>query len=212
VVARDHHGHAGLGVIRRRNGTLTIGATVRQAALERSRLVAEHWPLLRQAVEHVGHAATRSRGTVGGSVAHADPRAELPAAFVALDARFVTNVRTIAATEFFTGPLTTVLAPDELLVAIDVPALPDGATTAFAEFARTHGDFAEAGVAVVIARNHARVALLGGARAPQAEAALTAGATASEAAARAAGGIEDDHGRALVAHLTRRALNEAGRR
>ena len=69
---------AGLGVIRRSGGTLRIGATVRQAALERSALVARHWPLLAQAARHVGHAATRSRGTVGGSVAHADPAAELP--------------------------------------------------------------------------------------------------------------------------------------
>ena len=80
---------AGLGVIRRRGGTLVLGATVRQAALERSSLIARHWPLLVQAVRHVGHVATRSRGTVGGSVAHADPAAQLPAALAALDARYV---------------------------------------------------------------------------------------------------------------------------
>ena len=71
----------------------SIGATVRQAAVERSRLVAEHWPLLAQAVRHVGHAATRSRGTVGGSVVHADPRAQLPAALAALDAALVVRAR-----------------------------------------------------------------------------------------------------------------------
>jgi CO/xanthine dehydrogenase FAD-binding subunit len=208
----DVNGIDGLGVIRRVDGTLTIGATVRQAALERSRLVADHWPLLRQAVRHVGHAATRSRGTVGGSVAHADPNAELPAAFVALDARFVTNARAIAAADFFTGPLMTVLEPDELLTAIHLPPLPDHATTAFAEFARTHGDFAEAGVAIVLAPGHARVALLGGTRATAAEDALNNGAGAAEVAARAAETVEHDHRRALVAHLTRQALSQAGRR
>ena len=75
-------------MLRRSAGTLRIGATVRQAALERSPLVAHHWPLLAQAVRHVGHAAVRARGTVGGSVAHGDPAAELPLALIALDAHF----------------------------------------------------------------------------------------------------------------------------
>jgi CO/xanthine dehydrogenase FAD-binding subunit len=208
---------AGLGVIRRSGGTLRIGATVRQAALERSALVARHWPLLAQAARHVGHPATRSRGTVGGSVAHADPAAELPVALTALAARYVVRgprgTRTV--TEFFEGPLTTALAPGELLVSIDVPALPPGARTAFAEIARTHGDFAQAGAAVVLADGQAAVALLGTGshpiRAAAAEVALREGASAREAAALAATEVEGGHRRALVAEVTRRALVEAGR-
>jgi len=183
---------AGLGVIRRRDGVLHLGATVRQAALERSSLVAERWPLLAEAVRHVGHPATRSRGTVGGSVVHADPRAQLPAALAALDARLV-----------YEGPL---------LVSIDVPPLPARARTAYAEHARTRGVFADAGAAVVLAPGHAAIALLGTGRATRAEAALRAGASASEAAALAAEEVEGDHRRALVADVTRRALERAGRR
>jgi CO/xanthine dehydrogenase FAD-binding subunit len=184
--------HAGLGVLRRRDGVLEIGATVRQAALERSRLVAEHWPLLAQAVAHVGHVATRSRGTVGGSVVHGDPRAQLPAALAALDARSIRR-----------GPL---------LVSIEVPPLPAGARTAYAEFARTSGVFPSAGAAVVLAPGDARVALLGMGRLESVEAALRGGASAREAAALAAEAVEGDHHRALVADVTRRALETAGRR
>jgi CO/xanthine dehydrogenase FAD-binding subunit len=175
---------AELGVIRRTDGVLKIGAMVRQAALERSLLVNRHWPLLAQAVRHVGHAATRSRGTVGGSVAHADPKAELPIAFAALDATFVTTTRRLTAEEFTLGPLTTALEADELLLAIEVPPLPAGARTAFLEHARTHGDFADAAVAVVVAPGHTKVATL-----------------------PAAG---DAHQQALVAELTRRALEQVG--
>jgi CO/xanthine dehydrogenase FAD-binding subunit len=205
----------GLGLLRRRDGILRIGATVRQAALERSVLVARHWPLLVQAVRYVGHAAVRARGTVGGSVAHADPAAELPVALTALDAHIVTNARTLSTNEFFVGPLTTALVPDELLVAIEVPPLPPQARTAFAEHARTHGDFAQAGAAVVLAPGHAAVAVLGTGehpvRAAAAEQALREGAPAREAAALAAAELSDPHRRALVAELTRRALTQAGR-
>ena len=196
-----------LGVIRRTDGVLRIGATVRQAALERSRLVAEGWPLLAQAVRFVGHSATRSRGTVGGSLAHADPKAELPVALAALDATFVTTRRRLSAEEFFTGPLTTVLEPHELLVGVEVP--PQRGRGTFAEFARTHGDFADAAVAVVVGRGHAAVATLGPIRASRAERALIKHATAREAAELVAQG--EGHQRALVVELTRRALIEAGR-
>jgi CO/xanthine dehydrogenase FAD-binding subunit len=145
--------------------TLRIGAMTRHAALEHSAVVGERWPLLVQAVRHVGHPPIRSRGTVGGSVAHADPKAELPVALTALDARFhvrsARGSRTLTAPELFMGPLTTALEPDELLVEIEVPPLPAGARTAFAEHARTHGDFAIAGAAVVIAPGLESVALLG---------------------------------------------------
>lgn len=207
-----------LDYLRRGDGVLQIGAMTRQATLERSRLVAEHWPLLARAVRLVGHPQIRNRGTVGGSVAHADPAAELPAALLALDARLharsTRGARAVEAREFFIGPLTTVLEPDELLTEIEVPPPPRRATAAFVEEARTHGDFATAGAAVVLAPGHAAVALLGAGpvpgRAPEAEQALVAGAAATEAAALAARGIEDPYRRALITALVRRAIEEAG--
>jgi CO/xanthine dehydrogenase FAD-binding subunit len=182
---------AALGVLRRTGGSLHIGATVRQATLERSPLVARHWPVLAQAVRHVGHPATRSRGTVCGSVAHADPRAELPLALLALGAE-----------PAYDGAL---------LTRIVVPPLPHGAKTAFKEYAATAGVFATAAVGVVVAREHAAVAVLGAGRAPAAEQALTEGASAAEAATLAGRLVNDPHGRALTVELTRRALVEAGR-
>ena len=136
-------------------GALRLGAMTRQAAVQRSVLVSERWPLLHQAVLLAGHPQTRSRGTIGGSVAHADPAAELPAALLALDARFhvrsaSSGTRSVPARDFFLGPLTTALGPGELLVEIEVPAQPAGARTAFVEHARTHGGFAIAGAAVVL--------------------------------------------------------------
>ena len=213
----DVNGIAELAGLRRRGGTLWIGATVRQAALERSPLVARHWPLLAQAVRHVGHAAVRARGTVGGSVAHADPSAELPVALTALDARFhvrsATATRSLSAAELFRGPLTTAIAGGELLVAIEVPPPPPGARSAFAEYAPTHASFAHAGAAVVRAPGHAAIALLGTGshplRASVAERALLAGADAREAAQLAAELIDHPHRRALVAALAREAIEAA---
>ena len=206
------------GLIRRTDGVLRIGATVRQAALERS-VVAEHWPLLRQTLRFVGHPATRSRGTVGGSVAHADPRAELVCALTVLDARYETTQRVLATAphEGATGGGSPALAPRELLVAVELPPLPPGARTAFVEHARTRGDFADAAAAVVLAPDHEAIAVFaagtvpsGARRAPAAERALRDGATAAEAAALAAALVEGGHPRALVAELTRRALVQAG--
>jgi CO/xanthine dehydrogenase FAD-binding subunit len=200
------------------DGSLRIGAGARQAALERSQLVTERWPLLSQAVRHVGHPQIRSRGTVCGSVAHADPTAELPVALTALDARFHVRrsggARTLDAAELFAGPLTTTLAADELLAEIEVPALPAGARCGFSEHARTHGDFAVAGAAVVRAPSHAAIALLGAGwtplRAPAAERALAEGAPAEEVAALAAELVEDAHRAALTRALVRQAVEEAG--
>jgi CO/xanthine dehydrogenase FAD-binding subunit len=198
-------------------GTLRIGALARQAELERSPLVAERWPLLTQAVRLVGHPQIRSRGTVCGSVAHADPTAELPVALTALDARFhlrsAGGARTLRAAELFAGPLTTSLAVDELLAEIEVPALPAGARCAFREYARTHGDFAVAGAAVVLAPGHAAVALLGAGwtplRAPEAERALAGGAEAREGAALAAELVDDEQRAALTAALVGQAIEAA---
>ncbi|HEX3689165.1 MAG TPA: FAD binding domain-containing protein [Solirubrobacteraceae bacterium] len=198
------------------DGALRIGAMTRQAALLRSVLVAERWPLLTEAMAHVGHAATRSRGTVGGSVAHADPKAELPVALAALGARFQVRsrdrgARVLDAADFFIGPFTTALAGDELLVAIEVPVPPAGARMAFAEHARTHGDFAVAGVAVVVAPGrHAAIALLGAAavpvHAPSAERALRDGVAALDVARLAATAVDDDYRRALITALTEQAV------
>jgi CO/xanthine dehydrogenase FAD-binding subunit len=208
----------GLEYLRRRGGALRIGALTRHATLERSDLVARGWPLLRQAVRHVGHPPVRTRGTIGGSCAHADPTAELPAALCALDARFHlrsrAGTRTVPAGEFFLSHLTTVLRPDELLVEVEVPALPEGARTAFAEHARTHGDWAIAGAAVVVADGHAAIALLGAAptpvRAGEAEAALAGGASAAEVAELAGALVADPWKRVMTAALVGRALAEAG--
>ncbi|HWE11339.1 MAG TPA: FAD binding domain-containing protein [Solirubrobacteraceae bacterium] len=196
-------------------GALRIGALTRQATLQRSATVAEGWPLLTEAVSHVGHAAIRNRGTVGGSVAHADPAAELPVALTALDARFHlrsgAGERTLSASELFQGPMTTALETGELLVEIEVPPVGPGARMAFLEHARTHGDFAVAGAAVVLVPGErAAIALLGAAvtpvRAHAAERALLGGAAAAEAARLAGADVGDDHRRALITTLTRRAL------
>jgi CO/xanthine dehydrogenase FAD-binding subunit len=208
-----------LAYLRKSEGTLRIGALTRQATLHRSSVVERGWALLTRAVAQVAHPAIRNRGTVGGSVAHADPAAELPVALTALDARFQVRsaprgTRTIAAPDFFRAPLMTALEPDELLVEIEVPAPPDGARAAFVEHARTHGDFALAGAAVVRAgTEHAAIALLGAGptplRVPDAERALCNGASAAEAARIAGAELDDEYRRALTTELVRRAIEEA---
>jgi CO/xanthine dehydrogenase FAD-binding subunit len=214
----DINGIAELDYIHSDDGPLRIGAMTRQVTLERSELVRERWPLLGKAIRLVGHAQIRTRGTVGGSVAHADPAAELPVALTALGARFhlrsPAGTRAVDASEFFLGPLYTVREPDELLVEIEVPEPADGAGSGFAEHARTHGDFATAGAAAVLVPGvHAAIVLLGAGpmpvRAEAAERALSAGASPGEAAALAAREVEDDHRRALCTELARRAIEEA---
>jgi carbon-monoxide dehydrogenase medium subunit len=130
---------------------LVIGALARQEALERSALVREHAPLLAAAVPYVGHAAIRARGTVGGSLALADPAAELPACAVALEATIRIGRRgghrDVAADDFFRGIYTTVLAPGEVVIELRVPRPAAGWRWGFQELARRHGDFALAGLA-----------------------------------------------------------------
>jgi len=213
----DVNGIAELDYIHADDGVLRIGALTRQVTLERSELVATRWPLLTKAVRLVGHAQIRTRGTVGGSVAHADPAAELPAALIALGARIhlrsPRRARAISASEFFLGPLHTAREPDELLVEVEVPEPPEGAGSGFAEHARTHGDFATAGAAAVVAAGHAGIALLGAGpvpvRAEAAERALAGGAEPGEAATLAAQGVDDEHRRALCTELARRAIEAA---
>jgi CO/xanthine dehydrogenase FAD-binding subunit len=145
-------------------GELVIGAMTRTAALERSAVVAGRFGLIREAVRFVGHFQIRNRGTVGGSVAHADPAAELPAVFVALGARIVAaskaGTRTLDADGFFHGYFTTSLRPDEVLTEIRVPA-PAGTGYAFEELARRPGDFALGGIACALGNGSPRVVALG---------------------------------------------------
>jgi carbon-monoxide dehydrogenase medium subunit len=134
-----------------RDGVLTIGALTRHVDLLNSPEVAAHAPLLAGAVAHVAHPAIRNRGTIGGSLAHADPASELPACMVALGATIVARgpagERRIAATEFFTGIYETALSPLELLVSVEVPAAARDSRYFFQEFARRHGDYAIVGLA-----------------------------------------------------------------
>jgi carbon-monoxide dehydrogenase medium subunit len=141
----------GLDAIRLAPEGLVIGALARHEALERSPLVREHAPLLALAMPHVGHAAIRTRGTLGGSLALADPAAELPACVVALDATIRAEGRggrrEIAAADFFRGIYTTALEPGELVTEVVVPRGATGWRSGFQEVARRHGDFALAGLA-----------------------------------------------------------------
>jgi carbon-monoxide dehydrogenase medium subunit len=141
---------------------LALGALVRQESVARSALVREHAPLLADAVLHVGHAAIRARGTIGGSLAHADPAAELPACAVALGATIRARARggqrDIAAADFFRGIYTTALAPGEVVTEVVVPRADAGWRFCLDELARRHGDFALAGLAAGVRAVDSRVA------------------------------------------------------
>ena len=143
-----------LTTLRTDGDVLVIGAMVRQSAAERSPEVALAAPLLAEALGYVAHTPIRNSGTVGGSLAHADPAAELPAVALALDAELVAagpgGTRTIPAAEFFHGSFTTALEPGEILTEVRVPRREGVGGHAFVEFARTHGNFALVGVAAVI--------------------------------------------------------------
>ena len=134
-----------------KDGVLTIGALTRHVDLLKSPEINAHAPLLAQAVAHVAHPAIRNRGTIGGSLAHADPASELPACMVALGATIITRgpggERRIAASAFFTGIYETALSPQEVLVAVELPAAPTHSRHFFHEFARRHGDYAIVGLA-----------------------------------------------------------------
>ena len=133
------------------NGWVAIGAMTREYAAEESGTVADAVPLLAAALPLIGHEAIRSRGTIGGSLAHADPAAELPAVALALDAEFVvrgqSGMRVIPAADWFEGYLTTARGPDELLEQVRFPAAGPGTGISFQEVARRHGDFAIVGLA-----------------------------------------------------------------
>ena len=178
-----------------------LGARVRWRDIEDDEGLHTAHPLLVEAISHVAHYQIRNRGTVGGSLAHADPAAELPGIAVTCDAQIVVagpkGKRTIAAGEFFTGALSTVLADDELIVEVRLPAWPAKRRWAFEEFSRRRGDFALAGVATFYDLDgtravNAHVGVIGAChrphRVPQAEAAFNGrapDANAIQAAARA---------------------------
>ena len=151
----DLNGVPGLDEIRHADdGTLYFGSMVRQSRLEREPLVAQHQPLLAEALPHITHPQIRNRGTFGGSLAHADPAAELPVIAVALNGGFklqsAAGERWMAGRDFFTSLFDTDLGDEELLVEITLPPLPARTGTAFTEMARRHGDYALAGVAAVV--------------------------------------------------------------
>ncbi len=145
---------SGLDGIRVDGGHLAIGAMARQRAVETSGLVRQHCSLLADAMPQIGHVQIRNRGTVGGSLAHADPAAELPAVVAALAGdlviRSARGERTLKPEQFFKAFLTTAAEPDELLVEVRLPAMPPRTGSAFLEISRRHGDFALVGVAATV--------------------------------------------------------------
>jgi CO/xanthine dehydrogenase FAD-binding subunit len=234
AVLVDINGVAELSGVSAADGWVTIGATTREYVAEESGAVADTVPLLAAALPLIGHEAIRSRGTIGGSLAHADPAAELPAVARALDAEFVvrgpSGERVIPAEEWFEGYLTTSRRPDELLTQVRFPAAGPGTGVSFQEVARRHGDFAIVGLAASLTLSEgtisdARLAFAGMSdvpvRAQDAEE-LLAGEEPSpelfdEAARRATGGIDppadlhgsSDYRRKVAAALVRRALRTA---
>lgn len=213
-------------------GTLEIGALTTQTDLERDGELAKHCPLLAEAIPHIAHAAIRNRGTIGGTVAHADPAAELPIVLSALRGsvtlRKQGSERVVAADDLFYGFLMTAIAEDELLVTVNMPCTGTGTGTAFEEFARRPGDFALVSVACVVDHDGdqvgpARVVLGGVDSTPFALDGLQGleGAGRSDAVERAAALVReqvdptgDIHGsteyrRNLASELTRRAFERA---
>ena len=225
-----------LAYVRNGSGPVRIGGMTRQRHLERSDLIAGSAPLVTEAMPHIAHPAIRNRGTIGGSLAHADPAAELPAVMLALDASFVicssAGSREVHAEDFFKGLFTTSLQSGELLTEIRVAPTHPGTGYAFQEISRRRGDFALAGVAAVVRVNgndmceQARIALFSvGDRPVLAERAMKtlAGQQPSSEAIRAAAdaaALEDidppsdihasaKYRRQLVRVLSRRALERA---
>jgi carbon-monoxide dehydrogenase medium subunit len=224
----------GLAGIRVDGKVVRIGAMTRQRVAHADPVIAEHLPLMTEALGWVGHLPTRSRGTIGGSIAHADPSAELPMTLLALDgtvvARGPQGERTIAADAFFDTFFTTALAPDEVLTEVRIPAMSATAGHAIEELARRKGDFAIVGIAAVVDGDgtrctHARIVTAGiGGRPTRLEAAESIllrdglGADAIAAAAAAATAAVEptsdpvasaDYRRHLAGVLTGRAVTRA---
>jgi CO/xanthine dehydrogenase FAD-binding subunit len=219
------------------SGGLCIGALTRHRLVETSPVIAERFPIVAAAMTHVAHLAIRNRGTIGGSLAHADPAAEWPMLALLLDARIATmspsGARSIAAKDFFLGALTTALDAAEIVTEIELPAVAPGMGWGFEELARRQGDFAIAAVSVLVATGgsrctEARIALVGGGetarRAAAGEALLRGQPLTPETIAAAARAVRDmatpstdlhasaDYRRHVLEVLTRRALDAASAR
>lgn len=156
AVIVDLNGVTELDFIRpNQGGSVTIGALTRQSRLEHDAIVRDRVPLLHAAIPFIAHRQIRNRGTIGGSLAHADPAGELPVLSVALQARFklqrYDKERWVNATDFYQALFMTALEPQEIMTAIEIPPLPPRTGWAFQELARRHGDYAQAGVATLIA-------------------------------------------------------------
>lgn len=228
-----------LNYIEQEGGYLAIGSMVRQRQIERSALVQEKYPLLIEVVKHIGHIQIRNRGTIVGSIAHADPAAELPALLTCLNGEVLAQSsrgeRVIKAEEFFTGYLSTALEPGEMLTEARFPWIAPQAGWAFMEFARRSGDYALVGAAAVLTPTpddrcmSAQIAYLGIAGSPvrgHVVEDILAGTALDdsvlEAAAEAAGELVSDdmsdvhatveYRRILTAELTRRLLKAAWER
>jgi carbon-monoxide dehydrogenase medium subunit len=227
----DLAGIEGLAAVVERNGMLAIGAMTRQRHVESDPLVIDRCPLLAESLKHVGHRQIRSRGTVGGSIAHADPAAELPAVLLALGGRAIVEGpngrRTIEAADLFQGFLTTSIEPDEILIEVELPQVGANPGWAVVEIARRPGDYALCGAICQVERDpggniaDARLALIGvgdrPVRAHGVETAMVGGATPSEAAALAPVGLTpftdvhatSDYRLHLAEVVSRRALTQA---
>jgi len=208
-------------------GGVRVGALARHARVERSGEAAAAQPLLRQALRLVAHPVIRNRGTVVGSLVHADPSAEMPAVLAVLGgsirlARHGGGERDVPAAEFFTGPMESAIEPGELAVSAFFPALPPHTGTAFRELARRHGDYALAGVAAVVTRDGpARVACIGVGPTPitvdvTAEVAAGEWKAAAQAVRERTEPEDDIHATAAYRHhlvgvLAEQALREAAR-
>jgi CO/xanthine dehydrogenase FAD-binding subunit len=227
----------GLDYIRSENGSIKIGCLVRQSRLLNDPLVRERCPLLADALAQVGYEQTRNRGTFCGSLAHADPAAELPAVLLALDGvitvRNGITMRNIAARDFFLSYLTTALSGDEIMVEASIPEMPAQAGSSFVEFARRFGDFAIVGVAALVALKNdeisdARMVLIGVGDKPWRERQIEQKLVGEKGSAELFEKIGDDvaaaidpasdihasksYRRSLARVLTKRALTEAWRR
>jgi carbon-monoxide dehydrogenase medium subunit len=234
AVLIDINGVGELAGISATDGWVSIGAMTREYVAEESKTVADAVPLLAAALPLIGHEAIRSRGTIGGSLAHGDPAAELPAVARALDAEFVVRGpagdRVVPAAQWFEGYLTTSRGADELLLEVRFPVARPGTGTSFGEVARRHGDFAIAGLATSLVLSggvisEARLALAGvsdvPARASAAEDLLTGERPSDELFEEAARGAVADldppgdlHGspeyrKAVAGALVRRGLRAA---
>lgn len=162
AVLVDINNVTGLDGVYQENGRgLCLGAMVRQRRLERDGLVREVAPLLHETMPFIAHPQIRNRGTIGGSLAHADPAAELPVVMVALDARFRLQrqggERWVAAGDFFQGMFATALEPEELLVEVEIPAQQPGTGWSFQEVARRRGDYALVGIAALVTLDENKV-------------------------------------------------------